>query len=53
MRSRSHTTMVTGATSMMVVTLSRNGEAIAVMAISISISRKGLPRARLAAQMAR
>ncbi len=52
-RSRLHTTMVTGATSMMVVTLSRKGEATAVIAISMTISRYGRPFDRLAAQMAR
>ena len=53
MRRRPHTTMVTGATSMIVVTLSRNGDAIAVIAISMTISRYGLPFARLADQIAR
>jgi hypothetical protein len=34
-----HTTTVTGTTSMMIVTLSRIGDATAVIAISITISR--------------
>ena len=38
---------------MMMVTLSSTGEAMAVMSISITISRNGLPRDRLAAQIAR
>jgi hypothetical protein len=38
---------------MIVVTLSRNGEAMAVMAISITMSRYGRPCDRLAAQIAR
>ncbi len=53
MRSRLQTTTVTGATSMIVVTLSRNGDATAVMAMSITISRYGLLFERLAAQIAR
>ena len=52
-RSRVHTTIVTGATSMIVVTLSRNGDAIAVITISMTISRYGPPRDRFAAQIAR
>ena len=51
--SRVHTTIVTGATSMIVVTLSRNGDAIAVISISMTISRNGSPRARFADQIAR
>jgi hypothetical protein len=51
--SLAQTMMVTGATSMIVVTLSRKGEAMAVMAISITISRYGRPCDFLAAQMAR
>ncbi len=50
---RSQTTSVTGATSMMIVTLSRIGDAMAVMTISITMSRNGFPRERLAAQIAR
>ena len=46
-------TSVTGATSMMIVTLSRIGDAMAVMTISITMSRNGFPRERLAAQIAR
>ena len=53
MSRRSQTTKVTGATSMMMVTLSRNGDAMPVITISITISRKGLPRDRFAAQIAR
>lgn len=53
MRIRSQTITVTGATSMIVVTLSRNGEAIAVMPISMTMSRYGRPFDLLAAQMAR
>ena len=36
-------TSVTGATSMMIVTLSSTGDAMAVMTISITMSRNGLP----------
>ena len=53
MRSRSQMTSVTGATSRMIVTLSSTGDAIAVMIISITMSRNGFPRDRLAAQIAR
>ena len=52
-RNRVHTTIVTGTTSMIVVTLSRNGDAIAVISISMTISRNGSPRARFADQIAR
>ncbi len=52
MRSRSQITRVTGAISRMMVTLSSTGEAKAVIAISMTISRNGLPRERLAAQIA-
>ena len=38
---------------MMMVTLSSIGDAMAVMTISITMSRNGLPRDRLAAQIAR
>nr|CRL69347.1 hypothetical protein CPGR_01511 [Mycolicibacterium komanii] len=51
--SRSQMTSVTGTTSMMIVTLSSTGEATAVISISITMSRNGLPLARFAAQMAR
>ncbi len=52
---RSQMTSVTGATSMMIVTLSSTGEATAVITMSMTMSRKkGLPRARFfAAQIAR
>ena len=50
---RRQTRMVTGATSSTVVTLSSSAEATAVMTISSTISGKGRPRARWAAQMAR
>jgi hypothetical protein len=43
MPKRLQTTSVTGATSMMMVTLSRTGEAMAVISISMVISRYGLP----------
>ena len=43
MRRRSQITRVTGATSMMMVTLSSTGEAMAVISISITMSRNGLP----------
>ena len=49
----SHTSRVTGATSSTVVTLSSRAEATAVMTISIAMTRKGRPRARFAAQIAR
>ena len=42
-------TSVTGAISMMIVTLSSTGDAMAVMTMSMTISRKGLPRDRFAA----
>ena len=45
--------MVTGATSITVVTLSRNGDATAVMIIRSTSSRYGRPRDRLPAQMPR
>ena len=53
MSRRSQITSVTGATSMMMVTLSSTGDAIPVININITISRKGLPRDRFAAQIAR
>ena len=53
MSRRSQITNVTGATSMMMVTLSSTGDAIPVININMTISRKGLPRDRFAAQIAR
>ena len=53
MSRRSQTTKVTGATNMMMVTLSSTGDATPVITISITMSRKGLPLDRFAAQMAR
>ena len=53
MSRRSQITRVTGATSMMIVTLSSTGDATAVIVINITISRKGLPRDLFAAQIAR
>ena len=52
-RSRSQTSSVTGATSSTVVTLSSNADAEAVITTRITITRNGLPRARLTAQIAR
>ena len=51
--SRSHTSSVTGATSSTVVTLSSSADATAVITTSITMIANGLPRARLADQMAR
>jgi hypothetical protein len=51
--SRSHTSSVTGATSRTVVTLSSSEDANAVITTRITITRNGLPRARLTAQTAR
>ena len=48
----SHTRSVTGAISSTVVTLSRAAEATAVMRHRRTITRKGRPPARLAAQIA-
>ncbi len=45
--------MVTGATSITVVTLSRNGDAAAVITIRRTSSRYGCPRERLPAQIPR
>jgi hypothetical protein len=50
--SRSHTRSVTGATSSTVVTLSSRADADPVNSTRMTIIRYGLPRARLAAQIA-
>jgi hypothetical protein len=50
--SRSQTRNVTGAIRSTVVTLSSSADATAVMRTSITMTAKGLPRARLAAQIA-
>ncbi len=50
---RLQTTMVTGTTSMMIVTLSRIGDAIAVISMNITIRRYGCPRDFFAAQTPR
>lgn len=51
--SRSHTRKVTGAVSNTAVTLSSAAEASAVMTTKSTSIRNGLPRARLAAEIAR
>ena len=50
--SRSQTSSVTGATSSTVVTLSSRAEATAVSTTSMTMTRKGRPRARFADQIA-